>query len=97
MKIEKMNWEKKVNWVLHVKHHFKHCFFTQLYQYQGVLPVDHIPGHSQHAGDPSATHHPATHKQGSDTDCLEPKNCTNIKINWLDKILESKHKYQGFL
>lgn len=73
--------------------------FTQLYQYQGgiVLPVDHIPGHSQHAGDPSATHHPATHKQGSDTDCLESKNCTNIKINWLDKILESKHKYQGFL
>lgn len=36
-----------------------------------VSPVDHIPGHSQHASHPGAAHHPATNKQGSDIDRLK--------------------------
>jgi len=31
-------------------------------------PVNHVPGHGQHASHPAAAHHPATHKEGGDVD-----------------------------
>lgn len=56
-----------------------------------TLPVDHIPGHSQHASHPGATHHPAAHKEGSDVDRLQAQNCSNVEVNRFHKILF----YQG--
>ena len=55
-----------------------------------LSPVDHVPGHSQHAGHPGAAHHPATHKQGGDVDGLEPENSADIEVDRLHKILKAE-------
>lgn len=65
---------------------------------ESLSPVNHIPGHSQHASHPGAAHHPATHKQGGDIDRLEAKNRSNIEVDRLHKILKAeKEKHQGFI
>lgn len=62
-----------------------------------LSPVDHIPGHSQHASHPGAAHHPTTYKQGSDIDRLEAKHRSNIEVDWLDEILEAQTETSGFI
>lgn len=57
-----------------------------------VSPVDHIPGHGQHASHPGAAHHPATHKQRSHIDGLKAKDHSNVKVDWLHEILEKRQK-----
>lgn len=61
-----------------------------------LSPVDHIPGHSQHASHPGAAHHPATHKQGSDIDRLEAENCSNIEVDRLHEVLKAETERSGF-
>lgn len=65
-------------------------------QAQFLSPVNHIPGHRQHASHPGAAHHPATHKQSSDVDSLQAEDGSDVEVDWLHNILKEETETSGF-
>ena len=61
-----------------------------------ISPVDHVPGHRQHAGHPRAAHHPAAHEQRGDVNRLEAEHSADIEVDRLHDVLEAQGHRRGF-